>query len=70
VFLSVANGWATSFLESPNRINVAVTRARYQLVVVGNRHAMAKCRSPVLGGLARSLEYGLRFNPGKGGHAS
>lgn len=70
VFLSVANGWPTSFLESPNRINVAVTRARYQLVVVGNRHEMAKCRSPVLGGLARSLEYGLRFNPVKGGHAS
>lgn len=70
VFLSVANGWATSFLESPNRINVAVTRARYQLVVVGNRQAMAKCRSPVLAGLARSLEYGLRFNPSKGGHAS
>jgi len=70
VFLSVANGWPTSFLESPNRINVAVTRARYQLVVVGNRHAMAKCRSPVLGGLARSLEYGLRFNPGNGRHAS
>lgn len=70
VFLSVANGWPTSFLESPNRINVAVTRARYQLVVVGNRHEMAKCRSPVLGGLARSLEYGLRFDPTKGGHAS
>lgn len=70
VFLSVANGWPTSFLESPNRINVAVTRARYQLVVVGNRHEMLKCRSPVLGGLARSLKYGLRFNPGKGGHAS
>lgn len=70
VFLSVANGWPTSFLESPNRINVAVTRARYQLVVVGNRHEMLKCRSPVLGGLARSLKYGLRFNSAKGGRTS
>ncbi|MCC6426643.1 MAG: AAA family ATPase [Phycisphaerales bacterium] len=70
VLLSVANGWPTSFLESPNRINVAVTRARYQLVVVGNRHEMLKCRSPVLGGLARSLKYGLRFNSAKGGRTS
>lgn len=61
VFLSVANRRPTSFLESPNRINVAVTRARYQLVVVGHRHAMAKCRSPVLSGLAKTLEYGLRY---------
>jgi hypothetical protein len=65
VFLSVANRRPTSFLESPNRINVAITRARYQLVVVGNRHAMARCRSPILGGLARSLEYGLRYGGGQ-----
>ncbi|MBX3404590.1 MAG: AAA family ATPase [Phycisphaeraceae bacterium] len=70
VFLSVANRRATSFLESPNRINVAVTRARYQLVVVGHRHAMLKCRSPILSGLAKSLEYGLRYGRPGGGQSS
>ncbi len=67
VYLSVANRRPTSFLESPNRINVAVTRARYQLVVVGHRHAMARCRSPILSGLAKSLEYGLRYGGTGGG---
>jgi len=67
VFLSVANRRPTSFLESPNRINVAVTRARYQLVIVGNRHAMEKCRSPVLGGLASTIPYGMHYRPTKKG---
>lgn len=70
VFLSVANKRPTSFLESPNRINVAVTRARYQLVVVGHRHAMARCRSPILSELAKSLEYGLRYGRPGGGQSS
>lgn len=70
VFLSVANNRVTSFLESPNRINVAVTRARYQLVVVGNRHAMKRCRTHVLKGLAESLDHDLRFDSSKSGSAS
>lgn len=70
VYVSVANRWPTSFLESPNRINVAVTRARYQLVVVGNRHAMEKCRTPVLGGLASTLPYGMHYKTGKKGGRS
>ncbi len=37
VFLSFANTYPTVFLESPNRLNVALTRARYQRVIVGNR---------------------------------
>lgn len=37
VFISFANRRSTSFLESPNRLNVALTRARYQRVIVGNR---------------------------------
>lgn len=40
VFVSIANVRATSFLESVNRLNVAVTRARYQRVVVGHRHRL------------------------------
>lgn len=57
VFLSFANNHATSFLESPNRLNVAITRARYQLVVVGNRNAMKKA-SGVLGVFANKANWG------------
>lgn len=42
VLLSFANNHPTSFLESPNRLNVAVTRAKHQLIVYGNRPAMQK----------------------------
>lgn len=58
VFLSVARSWPTAFLENPNRVNVAVTRARYQQVIVGNRGAMARSGSllGVLAGEARVEE--------------
>lgn len=52
VFLSVARSRPTVFLENPNRVNVAITRARYQQVIVGDRRAMAKSDS-LLGRLAR-----------------
>ena len=52
VFLSVAKNRPTVFLENPNRVNVAVTRARYQQVIVGDRAAMAESDS-LLGKLAR-----------------
>lgn len=42
VLLSFANDHPTSFLESPNRLNVALTRAKYQLIIYGNRPAMQK----------------------------
>ena len=42
VLISFANQRSTSFLESPNRLNVALTRARYQRVIIGNRHAMRR----------------------------
>jgi hypothetical protein len=45
VILSFANDHATSFLESLNRLNVAVTRARYQLLIIGNRTALGRRRS-------------------------
>ncbi|MDW7776162.1 MAG: AAA domain-containing protein [Methanosarcinales archaeon] len=35
VFLSMVNTYRDGFLDSPNRLNVAITRARYQLVIVG-----------------------------------
>ena len=52
VLISVANTHTTSFLESPNRVNVALTRARYQRVVVGHRKAMGKAGGSLLGVLA------------------
>lgn len=52
VVLSIAAAHPTSFLESPNRLNVALTRARYQRVVVGDRKAMARANTSVLGRLA------------------
>jgi len=38
VFLSMVNTYRDGFLDSPNRLNVAVTRARYQLVIVGEHN--------------------------------
>ena len=48
VLLSFSNDHPTSFLKSPNRLNVAITRARYRLVVFGNRIKMMEA-SGVLG---------------------
>jgi len=56
VLLSFAKDHATSFLESPNRLNVALTRARFQLVIIGHREAMKKS-SGVLGQLAESTPW-------------
>ena len=48
VLISFGNRRSTSFLESPNRLNVALTRARYQRVVIGNLGAMRRAREGVL----------------------
>ncbi len=45
------------FLNSPNRLNVALTRARYQIVLIGHRSFFARCRSPKLSALAHSVHY-------------
>ncbi|TOK54929.1 AAA domain-containing protein [Vibrio parahaemolyticus] len=36
VFLSMVNTYRDGFMDSPNRLNVSITRARYQLVIVGH----------------------------------
>lgn len=52
VIISFARPRATSFLESPNRLNVALTRARYQRVIIGDRTGLLKDKASVLGLLA------------------
>ena len=36
VFLSMVNTHRDGFMDSPNRLNVSITRARYQLVIAGH----------------------------------
>lgn len=52
IIITFASAHPTSFLESPNRLNVALTRARYQRVIVGDRTAMERARGSALGELA------------------
>jgi hypothetical protein len=55
VFLSIGKRRLTAFTRSTNRMNVALTRARYQLVVVGD-HRMAQAdEQSLIGTVARSL---------------
>lgn len=55
VFLSFVQTKKVGFLQSPNRLNVALTRARYQLVLVGARRFFesGRCKSHQLRELAR-----------------
>lgn len=62
VFISLANRRSTSFLESPNRLNVVLTRARYQRVIVGNREGLRRSH----GHLLRKLVEQERWNQNLG----
>lgn len=53
VMLSMRNTRRVGFLDSPNRLNVGVTRARQQLVVVGEADYFGDCRISELEELAR-----------------
>lgn len=59
VLLSFVKSGTAGFLNSPNRLNVALTRARYQLVLIGHRSWMAStgCRSELLRELGASPLY-------------
>lgn len=59
VFLSFVKSGSVGFLNSPNRLNVALTRARFQIVLIGHRSWFAdpRCRSPLLQALANSPHY-------------
>ena len=53
IVLSLRNTRRPGHLDSPHRLNVAITRARFMLVVVGNRRYFAeRCPSEELAALA------------------
>lgn len=59
VLLSFVKSGTVGFLNSPNRLNVALTRARYQIMLVGDREYFRsdRCRSPLLGALGNCPHY-------------
>lgn len=65
VFITFASARPTIFLESPNRLNVALTRARYQRVIVGDRMAMARSKGTLLGVLAENKDWERSLNGGE-----
>jgi DNA polymerase III delta prime subunit len=57
VFLSMVNTHRDGFMDSPNRLNVSITRARYQLVVIGHHHYFSeRSRTIELKNLAKSCD--------------
>ncbi len=64
VFLSMVQNQRDGFMDSPNRLNVAITRARYQLVIIGDygyfsQTDESKTRSEDLAELAKNT---IRIN--------
>ena len=47
ILTTVATKSVRSFLESPNRLNVALSRARHHLFIVGHANCLAKSKVPV-----------------------
>ena len=57
IFISMVNTYRDGFMDTPNRLNVAVTRARYQLVIVGKYDYFSEYSgSPELKRLAQSCK--------------
>ncbi len=42
VFISMVQTYRDGFMDNPNRLNVAITRAKFQLVIIGNYNYFAK----------------------------
>lgn len=48
VFLSMVNTDKIGFLDNPNRLNVGITRAKFQLVILGKYEYFSKCKDDML----------------------
>jgi superfamily I DNA and/or RNA helicase len=56
VFLSMVQTKRDGFLDNPNRLNVAITRAKYQLVIIGKQDYFLHSQSEDLRELAKNTE--------------
>ena len=65
VLLTIGLPRTTSFTRSINRVNVAITRAKYQLVVIGDRTSIARQQPSLLQELARTLSVDFGWEPSK-----
>lgn len=48
VFLSMVNTDKIGFLDNPNRLNVGITRAKFQLVILGKYDYFSQCKDDML----------------------
>lgn len=48
VFLSMVNTDKIGFLDNPNRLNVGITRAKFQLVILGKYEYFRQCKDDML----------------------
>lgn len=60
VFLSLVRTDRVGFLDNPNRLNVGVTRAKYQLVIIGNYDFFIKQNNDMLKAFAIHHKNALR----------
>lgn len=63
VFLSMVNTDKIGFLDNPNRLNVGITRAKFQLVIIGNYKYFDECNNDMLQKFAKSQ---LKITKGHG----
>ncbi len=56
VFLSMVRRRGVGFLDNRNRMNVALTRAKYQTVIVGDKYPFRKDKTEFLNRMAEEME--------------
>jgi hypothetical protein len=64
VFLSMVRRRSVGFLDNRNRMNVALTRAKHQLVILGDKRTFLRCRSEFLMHLAEQTGEPIIFEGG------